>query len=49
MVASGTELLPIACLPVDKDWAGTDDEGPSLLCRQAVGLEGAGGSWAAMG
>jgi len=40
MVASGTELLPITCLPDDKDWAGTDDEGPSLLCRQEVGLVG---------
>ena len=49
MVASGTELLPITCLPVDRDWAGTDDEGPSLLCRQAGGLEGTVNCWEAMG
>jgi len=49
MVASGTELLPITCLPDDKDWAGTDDEGPSLLCRQEVGLVGTVGCWEAIG
>jgi hypothetical protein len=45
IVARGTELLPITCLPVDKGWAGTEVEGPSLLCRQAVGLEERASCW----
>lgn len=42
IVASGTELWPRTCLPVDRGWAGPDVEGPSLLCMQVVGLEVAG-------
>jgi len=45
MLANGTELLPITCLPVERGWTGTEVDWPNLLCMH-VGAEGrAGGCW----